>query len=409
MIARVRTLRRARACHALLAALLVRDAARIGFESVVAPAAGVAPNALENAVAWLCRTHDVTGHRGSSKGFSLLRGWLPAYPETTGYVLGTLLSVASRRGDRPELIRRAREMGDWEKEIQNPDGGIKEGDVARGHARSIVFNTGMVLHGWIDLAEAGYDDYDEAAARAVRFLVDAMRPDGTWRPEAEYGAIPHTYNSRVAWALLRWARRSGDDQAEAAAHRQLAWVCARQRANGWFDECVFRAGMTPSTHAVAYTLRGLLESHVIAEEERWLRAVEGPAEVLARELDSHAHLPASFDDRWRPAARHSCLTGTAQLGGVWLRLYQLTEDARWLHAGLKAVEQSAARQETVRWPAVHGALAGSFPVWGRYAPLQYPNWATKFLADSLTLYEDCLVGRRGTSTLASTGLPNSNQ
>ena len=37
-------------------------------------------------------------------------------------------------------------------------------------------------------------------------------------------------------------------------------------------------------------------------------------------------------------------------------------------------------------PAVRAA--GSFPVWGRYAPLQYPNWATKFLADALMLYED---------------------
>jgi hypothetical protein len=374
------------------AAVLLRDAARSGLERVVPPPAGVSANALDNAVAWLCRTHDVTGRRGSSKGFSLLRGWLPAYPETTGYVLGTLLAVADRQGGRPELVRRAREMGDWETEIQSPDGGIKAGDVAGGDPRSIVFNTGMVLHGWIDLAETGYDDFDEAAARAARFLIDTMRADGTWRPEAEYGGIPHTYNSRVAWALLRWARRSGEDDAEVAARRQLAWACSRQRANGWFDDCVFRVGMTPSTHGIAYTLRGLLESHAITGEERWLHVVERCSEFLARKLASHPCLPANYDEDWRAGARHSCLTGTVQLGGVWLRLYQITGDARWLHAGLRAVEQAAARQETVRWPPVRGALAGSFPVWGRYAPLQYPNWATKFLADSLLLYEDCLVG-----------------
>jgi hypothetical protein len=372
--------------------LLFRDAGRMGVETVGGPPAGVPADALEHAIAWLCRSHDVTRRRGSSKGFSLLRGWLPAYPETTGYVLGTLLRVATRQGDRGELVRRAREMGNWEMDMQNPDGGIKEGDIVRGDARSIVFNTGMVLHGWLDLAEAGYDVYDEAAARAVRFLVDAMRPDGTWRPEAEYARIPHTYNARVAWALLRWARRSDDDAAEAAARRHLSWVCSRQRANGWFDDCVFRTGMTPSTHAIAYTLRGLLESHLITEDERCLRAVEGPAEVLARELDLHARLPAAYDDEWRPAAQHSCLTGTVQLGGVWLRLYQTTGDVLWLHAGLKAVEQAAARQETVAWPDVRGALAGSFPLWGRYAPLQYPNWATKFLADALALYEQCLSG-----------------
>jgi hypothetical protein len=77
---------------------------------------------------------------------------------------------------------------------------------------------------------------------------------------------------------------------------------------------------------------------------------------------------------------------------VWLRLFQLTDDPRWLNAGLKAVEQAAARQERRAWPQIGGALAGSFPIWGRYAPFQYPNWATKFLADSLMLYDDCIRG-----------------
>ena len=42
--------------------------------------AGVRDGALDAAVRWLCLSHDVTERRGSSKGFSLLHGWLPAYP-----------------------------------------------------------------------------------------------------------------------------------------------------------------------------------------------------------------------------------------------------------------------------------------------------------------------------------------
>ena len=377
---------------AFLPALIARDATQVRVEPLVPPHHEVPPDALDAAVAWLCRTHDVTGRQGSSKGFSLLRGWFPAYPETTGYVLETLLDYGARRGGRPDLVERARQMGDWEVGMQEPDGGIMEGQVGTEPRRSIVFNTGMVLHGWVRLGEDGHDGYDEAAARAARFLTEKMRPDGTWEPAVEYSGLPHTYNSRVSWAMIRHARRAGDEEVEAAARRQLDWVVDQQRDNGWFDNCVFKLGTTPSTHGIAYTLRGLLESHAIVGEERWLRAVERTSEVLVRKLEVLPRIYANYNDDWSPAMTHSCLTGTVQLGGVWLRLYDVTGDQRWLNAGLKAVEQAAARQETMHWPAIHGAIAGSFPVWGRYAPMQYPNWATRFLADSLMMYEDA-VGR----------------
>jgi hypothetical protein len=370
-----------------LVAAVARDGARLAGEALVPDDGRVRPDALDLAIAWLSRTHDATGRRGSSKGLSLVHGWLPAYPETTGYVIGTLLAYAERRDDG-DFFQRAREMGDWEREIQEPNGGIMEGAVGTLPRRSIVFNTGMVLHGWVDLQERGLDGYDDAAARAARFLTDRLRPDGTWDPDAEYSGIPHTYNARAAWAMLRWSRQTGTDEVEAAARRQLDWVLSRQRPNGWFDDCVFRPGMTPSTHGLAYTLRGLLESYAIAREERWLRAAERTSEVLIRKLEVLPRLVADYDEDWHPAGRHVCLTGTAQLGGVWLRLHTLTGDPRWLNAGLKAVEQSAGYQVHRPWAAEHGALPGSFPVWGHYAPLQFPNWATKFLADALMLYED---------------------
>lgn len=376
-----------------LPALLTRDATRLATESVL-PDGRSQTHRLDAAIAWLCRTHEATGRQGSSKGFSLLHGWLPAYPETTGYVIGTLLEYAARSDGRDDLIQRAREMGDWECAIQEPDGGIMEGQIGTTPRRSIVFNTGQVLHGWIDLEVAGHPGYDESAARAARFLTDELGPDGTWNPAVQYSGLAHTYDSRVAWAMMRWAQRSGDESVGDAARRQLDWVCTRQRANGWFDDCVFKTGTMPSTHALAYTLRGLLESHAIAPTERWLEAVLRTSEVLIRKLEVLPRLVANYDEEWRAASSHSCLTGTVQLGGVWLRLYQVTGDARWLNAGLKAVEQGAARQETAHWPPINGAIAGSFPLWGRYAPLQYPNWATKFLADSLMFYDELLEATR---------------
>ena len=35
-----------------------------------------------------------------------------------------------------------------------------------------------------------------------------------------------------------------------------------------------------------------------------------------------------------------------------------------------------------------GAINGSFPLWGKYEPFAYPNWATKYFADAMMLEEN---------------------
>ena len=350
-------------------------------------ATGVRDGALDAAIRWLCRTHDATGRRGSSKGFSLLRGWLPAYPETTGYVIGTLLEHAERSGDA-SLRDRARELGDWEIEVQNPDGGVMGDALRTPPARSVAFNTGMVVFGWLDLHEQlGDDRYLEAAARAGTWLADALGEDGTWSGEHEHHGIPHVYDARVDWALLLLAEATGEERFRRTAVRNLDWVLAAQRENGWFEHCNFRPGEPPNSHGLAYTMRGLLESGALLGDERYLRAALLTARAMLELHRRLGRLPATFERDWTPAARYVCVTGLAQTGGVWLRLYQETGDTAFLQAGLAAVEQAAAHQSRSRWRDIDGAVPGSFPIYGRYAPLQYPNWAAKFLADSLALRE----------------------
>lgn len=368
--------------------MTVADTTGAAGDLVATRPPSVRDDAIEAGIRWLCLTHDVTGRRGSSKGYSLLNGWFPAFPETTGYIIGTLLDHAKRTGD-DTLVTRAREMGDWEVEIQCADGGVMEGLLTDDPKPSTVFNTGMVMHGWIDLHEwAPRDHYLEAAVRGGEFLRRHQHADGAWRGEAEYFRIPHTYCSRVSWALVRLAKATGDAVYEDVGRRQLDWVVSMQQPNGWFESAAFKPGRDPNTHGLAYTMRGLLESYAIVEHEPWLDAVRRCSETLIRKFEVlGGRLPATFDSTWTPTSRYECLTGTVQLGGVWLRLYELTGDARFLNAGLKAVERAAGRQMRSSFAAVDGALPGSYPVYGRYAPLQFPNWATKFMVDSLVMRE----------------------
>lgn len=352
---------------------------------------------IEAGIRWLCLAHDVTQRRGVAHSFSLFHGWGPPFPETTGYILQTLLAYGRLVHDSEYLVR-AREMGDWEIDIQNPDGGVIHGLHTGERKPSSVFNSGMVLHGWLDLHEAGEDGrFLDAAVRAGRFLTENQDDDGIWRGEIEYNDMPHTYNARVSWALLRLAETTGDHNFRKAAEKQLGWVLSMQQDNGWFEYCIFRPRMQPNAHAIAYTLRGLLESYAICGRESYLNAVRITSDMLLQKLGVDGKLAGNFNRDWRPTAWHECLTGTVQLGGVWLRLYEITGEERFLEAGLKAVARAAARQCATAWPPVYGALPGSHPIYGRYAPFKFPNWATKFLVDGLLKRDELLAeaGRSG--------------
>jgi hypothetical protein len=341
--------------------------------------------AAAEAIAWLVRSHDVTGRRGSSRGYSLLSGWAPAFPETTGYLIGTLLAYARQRA-RDDLVSHAQEMAEWELEVQGADGGIRQGLITTRPVASIAFNTGMVMHGWLDLHAASGDERCLSAAwEGGRFLVDRQQPDGTWIGPHSYRGIPHTYKSRVAWALLKLARASGEPAPREAAIRTLDWVVSVQRRNGWFDHCAFEPGTLPNTHGIAYTIRGLVESAVLLEEERYLASAVRASVPLIDRFTADRSLVSSWRPDWTPASRSVCLTGLAQLGGAWLRIHEATGDGRFRRAGEGAVAQARRHQLAGPNPHTRGALPGSFPVFGRYAPFACPNWATKFLVDALLI------------------------
>ena len=49
-------------------------------------------------------------------------------------------------------------------------------------------------------------------------------------------SIPHTYYSRVGWALALLDDLVEDGRFAEAAHRNARWTAAQQRENGWFDQ-----------------------------------------------------------------------------------------------------------------------------------------------------------------------------
>ena len=68
---------------------------------------------LREAVQWLERAQDFGEDRGVSYGARFGQGFLPSYPETTGYIIPTFVELG-RRFDDATYLDRARAMADWE-------------------------------------------------------------------------------------------------------------------------------------------------------------------------------------------------------------------------------------------------------------------------------------------------------
>src|SRR6185369_11307693 len=86
--------------------------------------------AVDEALDWLGRAqdHSATHDGGVARHYSLVSGWGPSYPETTGYIIPTMLACGEALG-RPDLTDRARRMLDWLVAIQLPGGGFQGGTV----------------------------------------------------------------------------------------------------------------------------------------------------------------------------------------------------------------------------------------------------------------------------------------
>jgi hypothetical protein len=362
----------------------------------VKPVAGETRERMRAAVDWLLRAQDATPDRGISLGCfpcepSNGTAWRGSYPETTGYIIVSLLEYAARYGE-PEVRRRAIEAALWETEVQMPSGAVQGGPVCPPESQvAAVFNTGMVLQGYVAAyRESGDPRILAAGRRAADFLVGDLGEDGHFRSHGRFvrEARVKTYNCLCAWALHLFSEVTGERRYRDAAIRSIEAAVGRQQPNGWFaDNCLDRPE-APLLHTIGYTLQGILEVGILAGEARYVEAVRrGTDPVLAR-MRPNGHVAGRFYRDWVPAARWSCLTGNAQLAVVCYRLHEITGESRYRDAATRLMNYLKALQRLDRESTMlNGAIAGSFPILGGYMTGGYPNWATKYFLDGLMLQD----------------------
>jgi len=351
---------------------------------------------IQGAIQWICNAQDAFGDGGVARSYSMIhnpyfkrRGWIPSYPETTGYIIPTMFEYAHRTG-RQDIADRAIRMTEWECRVQMENGAVQGGTIDQPPTPAI-FNTGQVIFGWIRaFHETKRQRYLDCAIKAARFLVAQQEEDGSWRKAlSNYASSKmnfYTYNTRTAWALLELYNETGIEEFKHSAVRNVEFALRQQIENGWFRSNCLNDPSQPLVHTIAYCVRGILEIGVRLQNDHYLALAQKAADALLIRRRPDGSLAGRFNERWEATVTWRCLTGEAQMAGIWGRLYQLTGNYEY-YEGLTTTAAALRRVQLLHTehPGIYGGISGAEPIHGQYGQYEILNWAVKFFVDAQML------------------------
>lgn len=335
---------------------------------------------------WLEQSIQVTDYQGSAAYCHLWKGWSPAYPETTGYIIETLFNYAIYF-NKEQYRKLAIACADWLCTIQNADGSFPGGVGINGEP--VVFDTGQILFGLTRaFQETQHAKYKIALTKAVEWLLEILESDGSWRQFAYVTGYVPAYYTRVVWAVLQANKILNVASVETKMRQALDFYVAKVTPQYSVKDWGFSPGESAYTHTIAYTMRGFLESGYLLQQENLIQIARNMADRVIQMYESTGKLGGRYDENWRGDYSFICVTGNAQLSLVFSRLYQLTDDFKYRDYALKFFHSVFSYQWRMPGKQFYGAIPGSFPIWGVYQRFRFPNWAAKFYLDAyLQLYQ----------------------
>jgi uncharacterized protein YyaL (SSP411 family) len=318
-----------------------------------------------------------------------LKQWSPSYPETTGYIIPTFLDLYNTDRKFSWCSEKAVDMANWLISIQAEDGAYPA-NLWKGKFREgSIFNTAQILKGLISIYRfTNEEKYLNSFVEAAKWIARYQELDGSWKKYAYQSHFFPSYYTRVAYPLLLAGNEINDEKLLHAAHKTFETIAAKRKPNGVIADWGFKPGGYAFSHTIAYTIRGFLEGYLLSGEKQYLNIAQELGEKFLRIFGVKKYLAGAYYEDFSEVNWYRCLTGEAQISIIWLKLFDITNDVRYLNGASKLIDQISAAQVKKNGLLVRkGGFTGSKPIYGRYITFRQPNWAAKFFIDAVLLEE----------------------
>lgn len=302
---------------------------------------------------------------GVNQGYNWRERSFPfIYSEITGYAVSAFAN-AYRWTQEESYLDLARQSANFLKSLQS----LAREEATRGavcHGLSLPdltprrqfysFDLAMCLQGLLDLhaVEPAPELRESARAMGDWLLERAQQEDGSFlsmydaetdewqRPGDNFYDDKGCLHAKHAIGLLKLSRAIGDERYTQAAVRVCDWVLKLQDDDGAF-RATERTQQVVS-HPHCYATEGLLFAHYVLGTQCYLDAARRAGRWLLRAQNRDGAMSIAYKRRWWRMGRRVVETvrprrvtdATAQSIRIWLALYYLDGDPRFLAACQKA-------------------------------------------------------------------------
>lgn len=328
----------------------------------------------KSALTWISNSFKANNNLGSSGKSNVLGQFDKPYPETTGYLIPTLID-ASKILDKKDYLQLALKQLDFFDSIQNSDGSFQQ---SIDNKKPIVFDTAQILIGFISLHQSGTVNLLDKINDIRTWLYSRLDENGLFKSDHYFENYYPSYYSRVIWPMLL-ADQVLDIPFPDKSAKAINYLQSLQNNNLSFADWSFDGRDDAFTHTIIYTLRGLWECACLLGMSELESTVVKSVSYLDQLILSEGGFAGSYDSSWKGDRSFICSAGHAQLFLLMEKIKAKSDihfDSQTKLISILIGNQSVKGKNK-------GGISASIPIWGKYQRWYYTNWTQKFFCDAI--------------------------